>query len=194
MKKMFALLTVFIVAICALTVISFTYDTSVDVVYAGGEVANGLETNATEDLICERQDYPAGLNEEKQYDIIAVNGLYGHNDYGDYVPAETRYINGFPVVNGVKTNNRYYGCDPYVYPGEEEKPYEDWNLYDFHDNGEFLESEGNGTYVDINASAHDKSDENSSSTGNNLIDSAQNTVDNVNEKQSNIQDIVDSME
>ena len=194
MKKMFAsLVTAFIIGICALTVINYSYDTSADVVTVGSEIANAIEVIETEDLICDRQDYPTGLNEESQYEILAVNHLYGHNDYGDYVPAETRYINGFPTVNGVKSNTKYYGYELYIFPGIEEKPYEDWNLYDFHEHGELLESEGKGTYVTPTVPDETTANDSSSESGN-IFDWTQDTVDDVNENQNNVLDIVDSME
>jgi len=89
-------------------------------------------------------EYYTGYNYEDQYDILYYNDLYGHDDYGDYVPAKDEYVNGFPVVNGEKTYDKYYGTDGYIYPGESEKSREDWNLHDFHKNGEYFETFGNG--------------------------------------------------
>ena len=212
MKKMFAVVTALVVAVCALSVISFTYDTAPDVVIAGGEIANAIATSSADTCTHDRQDYPVGYNTENQYDILAENDLYGHVDYGDYVPAEVRYIDGFPTVDGIKTNNYYYGSEKYIEPAEEEKPREDWNLYDFHQNGELFESIGAGSmyfnndedraaYIDSlkdeygadNVREDNYSTSSSSSTGNSMIDNAKNTVDDVNEKQDNISIIIDSM-
>ena len=143
MKKMLAAVAVLVAAICALTVVNFAYDTNPEVA-AMGETANAAVSAETDVYSIDRQKSPVGLNAENQYDILADNHLYGHCDYGDYVPAETRYVDGFPEVDGVKTYNRYYGEEGYIKPAEEEKPEEDWNLHDFHKHGQLFESIGSG--------------------------------------------------
>ena len=217
MKKIFVAVSLLVAAVCALTVVNFAYDTNPETETVIIEPANAIATSSADTCTHDRQDYPIGLNEEKQYDILAENGLYGHADYGDYVPAETRYVDGFPTVDGEKTFNYYYGNARYVKPAEEEKAREDWNLRDFHANGELLETVGNGTMSfyneeDMNAYVNSLKDEfgeenvhenqydsngtassSSSSSGNGLIDQAQDTVDDVNEKQDNIEDILNSM-
>ncbi|MBO4338866.1 MAG: hypothetical protein J5877_02955 [Clostridia bacterium] len=214
MKKMFALVIALVIAVCALSIFSITYDTTPDVVISGGEIANAIATSSADTCTHDRQDYPIGANAENQYDILADNDLYGHADYGDYVPAEVRYVDGFPTVDGEKTYSRYYEDSRYVQPAEEEKPREDWNMHDFHANGEMFETVGNGTmsfyseedrdaYIaslkeefgeeNVHEYQYDSNGNASSSTGNGLIDQAQNTVDDVNEKQGNIEDILNSM-
>lgn len=214
MKKMFVLVALLVVAVCALSIINCAYDIN-PVVTAVGEQANAIATSSADTCTYDRQDYPIGLNTENQYDILADNDLYGHNDYGDYVPAEARYVDGFPIVDGEKKFSQYYETKKYIQPAEEEKPREDWNLHDFHANGELFETVGNGTmsfyneedmnaYVDslkdefgeenVNEYQYDSNGQSSSSSsGNGLIDQAQNTVDDVNEKQGNIEDILNSL-
>lgn len=217
MKKMFVLVALLVVAVCALSIINCAYDTN-PVVTAVGEQANAIATSSADTCTHDRQDYPIGLNTENQYDILADNDLYGHADYGDYVPAETRYVNGFPTVDGEKKFSPYYEVKGYVKPADEEKEREDWNLHDFHANGEYFETVGNGTmsfyneedleaYVDslkdefgeenVHEYQYDSngtaSSSSSSSSGNGPIDQAQDTVDDVNEKQGNIEDILNSL-
>ncbi len=143
MKKMLFAVALLVAAVCALTVINAAYDVNPTVTLKG-ETANAIATSSADEYTYDRQDYPVGLNAENQYDILADNDLYGHVDYGDYVPAKTRYVDGFPTVDGEKTYDKYYGTDGYIYPGEEEKLREDWNLHDFHKHGELFESVGNG--------------------------------------------------
>lgn len=219
MKKMFVAVAFLVVAVCALTVVNFAYDTNPTVV-AGSETANYIASSSADNYTNDRQDFPVGLNEENQYDILADNHLYGHDDYGDYVPAETRYVNGFPVVNGEKTYDKYYGTDGYIYPGEEEKSREEWNLHDFHKNGEYFESVGKGEMhfyneEDMKAYAQQLRDEfgaenvhevkldsngdvvappptSASGSGNSITDTAENTVDDVNQRQEDILNSADN--
>jgi len=217
MKKIFVAVSLLVAAVCALTVLNFTYDTNPETETVIIEPANAIATSSADTCTHDRQDYPIGLNEEKQYNILAENGLYGHADYGDYVPAETRYVDGFPSVDGEKKFSPYYEVKGYVKPADEEKAREDWNLHDFHANGEYFETVGNGTMSfyneeDMNAYVDSLKDEfgeeniheyqydtngtassSSSSSGNGLIDQAQDTVDDVNEKQDNYEDILNSM-
>ena len=149
MKKYVIPFTVLFIAVIALSVFSLSYDVSADVAAVEEPAAaQSIASSSAESYTADRQDYPVGLNAENEYDILADNKLYGHDNYGDYVPAKVRYVDGFATVDGKKTYSRYYEDKKYVQPPEEEKPREDWNLNDFHEHGEFLESEGNGTYAD----------------------------------------------
>ncbi|MBE6836072.1 MAG: hypothetical protein E7515_07500 [Ruminococcaceae bacterium] len=213
MKKMFAIVVALVMAVCALSIIDASYDTTPEKVIIKSETANAIATSSADLYTADRQDYPVGLNEENQYDILAENELYGHADYGDYVPAEVRYVDGFPVVDGEKTYNSYYGSERYVDPGEQEKPREDWNLHDYHKNGEFFESVGHGamyfnsvedmqayaqmmkeefgenihdTYYDVDGNQVDR--------GSSLIDNAEAIVGDVNSRQQDTLDAIDAME
>lgn len=178
MKKFFIPFLVLIIAVVALSVYAATYDTGTPAVVVREQSAAQSIASSSADLYAKnRTDYPVGKNTENQYDILAKNKLYGHNDYGDYVPAKVRYVDGFATVDGKKTYSRYYEDKKYVQPPEEEKDREDWNLYDFHDHGELLESEGNGSYIDPNAVSKAISDSGMS------IDDLQNLVNNVNANQ-----------
>lgn len=146
MKKMFVLVSLLVAAVCALSIINCAYDTTPEVVVLS-EQANTIDTSSADLYTYERQENPVGINAENQYDILADNHLYGHCDYGDYVPAKTRYVDGFPTVDGEKTFSRYYEQKGYVKPAETDKPREDWNLHDFHANGEMFETIGNGEMI-----------------------------------------------
>jgi hypothetical protein len=209
MKKIFALVTALVMAVCALTVVSFTYDVTPDVVVSGGETANAISTSSADSYTADRQDYPVGLNEENQYDILADNELYGHVDYGDYVPAEVRYVNGFPYIDGDMKNSQYYEDKPYI-PTEEDKPWEEWNLHDFHKNGEYFETIGNGTmnfytvedmeaYVDSlkeeygAENIHETWYDANGNPTDSPFSGVQDTVDEVNEQQEDMLDMLDSL-
>lgn len=217
MKKMFVAVTFIVVAICALTVFTFTFntDSTVEII---GEPANAIATSSADKYTYDRHNSPVGLNEENQYDIIADNHLYGHDDYGDYVPAETRYVDGFPTVDGKKVYSKYYENKGYVKPAEEEKPREEWNLHDFHANGEYFETIGNGemhfyneedmeAYVEqlrdefgaenvheikIDAEGTVDNSNTSNNNGSSLVDNAQDTVNDVNQSQEDTLNSVDN--
>jgi hypothetical protein len=146
MKKYFIPVLLLVIAVMALSVYTATYDTGVVKVAADEPAAaQSIASSSADKYAADRQKNPTGLNAEHQYDILAKNKLYGQNDYGDYVGAKVRYVDGFATVDGQKTFSKYYENKKYVKPAEEDKDREDWNLHDYHANGEMFETVGNGT-------------------------------------------------
>ena len=204
MKKLLIVVTALVVAVTGLTVYTGTYNTNPDkVVAVNSETANAEETvedTIEVDIVSSKKPAEEADDDDVcQYRIIAENNLYGQDDYSDYVPAKTEYVDGFPEVDGRKTYNAYYKTSGYETPAEEEKPREDWNLYDFHKNGELIESVGNGTmsfrtkedrdaYLSSLEDEYGKENVNASNydadgKSNTVADKTQNVVDEVNEKQ-----------
>lgn len=213
MKKLLIPVIMLIAAVMTLSIYTAMYDTEPDAVALVQPAdAQSIDTSSADYYTADRQEYPVGANADNQYDILADNQLYGHDDYNDYTEAKVRYVDGYPVVNGEKTYSKYYATDGYIQPAEEDKPWEEWNMHDFHANGEFFDTFGNGTMSfynkeDMEAFAEEMRNEygaenirevklDTNASTDNIVDKlpeAQEAVDETNEQTADLENQADSM-